>query len=37
MFRAADIGLTVVGTVNQGKHRSMPYQLMVRAALAARR
>jgi len=37
MFRAADIGLTIVGTVNQAKHRSMPYQLMVRTALAARR
>jgi CubicO group peptidase (beta-lactamase class C family) len=37
MFRAADLGLTVVGTINQAKHRSMPYQLMVRTALAARR
>ncbi len=36
MFRAADLGLTVVGTVNQAKHRSMPYQLMVRAALATK-
>ena len=36
MFRAADLGLTVVGTVNQARHRSMPYQLMVRTALAAR-
>jgi CubicO group peptidase (beta-lactamase class C family) len=36
MFRAAREGLTIVGTVNQAKHRSMPYQLMVRTALAAR-
>jgi CubicO group peptidase (beta-lactamase class C family) len=36
MFRAADAGLTIAGTVNQAKHRSMPYQLMVRTALAAR-
>jgi D-alanyl-D-alanine carboxypeptidase len=37
MFRAPDLGLTIVGTVNQAKHRSMPYQLMVRTVLAARR
>ena len=37
MFRSPDLGLTIVGTVNQAKHRSMPYQLMVRTALAARR
>ncbi|HYN57793.1 MAG TPA: serine hydrolase domain-containing protein [Motilibacterales bacterium] len=36
MFRAPELGLTVVGTVNQVKHRSMPYQLMVRATNAAR-
>ena len=35
MFRSPELGLTVVGTVNQVKHRSMPYQLMVRTALAA--
>lgn len=36
MFRVPDLGLTIVGTVNQAKHRSMPYQLMVRSALAAK-
>lgn len=35
MFRTPDLGITVVGTVNQAKHRSMPYQLMVRTTLAA--
>lgn len=37
MFRAPDLGITVVGTVNQTKPRSMPYQLMVRTTLAAAR
>jgi CubicO group peptidase (beta-lactamase class C family) len=37
MFRSPDLRLTIVGTVNQAKHRSMPYQLMVRTALATRR
>ncbi len=36
MFRAPELGLTVVGTVNQVTSRSMPYQLMVRTAIAAR-
>ncbi len=35
MFRSPELGVTVVGTVNQVKHRSMPYQLMVRTAVAA--
>jgi CubicO group peptidase (beta-lactamase class C family) len=35
MFRCHEKGLTVVGTVNQAQHRSMPYQLMVRTAVAA--
>jgi D-alanyl-D-alanine carboxypeptidase len=37
MFRAAEPGITVVGTVNQVQSRSMPYQLMVRTAIAASR
>ncbi|MFM8350269.1 MAG: serine hydrolase domain-containing protein, partial [Actinomycetales bacterium] len=37
MFRAPDLGITVVGTVNQASHRSMPYQLMVRTTLVAAR
>ena len=37
MFRAPELGITVVGTVNQAKHRSMPYQLMVRTTLVAAR
>lgn len=37
MFRNDEVGITVVGTVNQAKHRSMPYQLMVRTTLAAAR
>ena len=37
MFRTPDLGITIVGTVNQAKHRSMPYQLMVRTTLAAAR
>jgi len=37
MFRTPDLGITVVGTVNQATHRSMPYQLMVRTTLAAAR
>lgn len=37
MFRAPELGITVVGTVNQAKHRSMPYQLMVRTTLATAR
>jgi D-alanyl-D-alanine carboxypeptidase len=35
MFRCPERGLTVVGTVNQVKHRSLPYQLLVRTAIAA--
>ncbi len=35
MFRAPQLGLMVVGTVNQAQHRSMPYKLMVRTAIAA--
>jgi CubicO group peptidase (beta-lactamase class C family) len=35
MFRCPERGLTVVGTVNQVRHRSLPYQLMVRTAIAA--
>lgn len=34
MFRCPERGLTVVGTVNQVKHRSLPYQVMVRTAIA---
>lgn len=34
MFRCPDYGLTIVGTVNQTKKRSLPYQLMVRTSLA---
>ena len=37
MFRCPDLGMTVVGTVNQVSRRSLPYQLMVRSALAAGR
>ena len=37
MFRCPDLGLTVVGTVNQVRGRSRPYRLMVRSAMAARR
>lgn len=37
MFRSPDLRITVVGTVNQAKNRSMPYQLMVRTTLAANR
>lgn len=37
MFRTHDFGITVVGTVNQARHRSLPYQLMVRTTLAAAR
>ncbi len=33
MFRAPELGLTIVGTVNQLRYRSMPFQLMVRTAL----
>lgn len=35
MFRCADVGLTVVGTVNQIESRSMPFQLLARTSLAA--
>ena len=35
MYRCHEKGLSVVGTVNQAQHRSMPYQLMMRAVLAA--
>lgn len=35
MYRCHEKGLTVVGTVNQAENRSMPYQLMVRTAVAA--
>jgi CubicO group peptidase (beta-lactamase class C family) len=37
MFRCPELGLTVVGTVNQAKHRSMPYRLLVRTAVDVRR
>lgn len=37
MFRGPDLRLTVVGTVNQIETRSMPFQLLVRTALAASR
>lgn len=37
MFRANELGITIVGTVNQLEHRSLPYQLMVRTSLAATR
>lgn len=37
MFRSLDLALTVMGTVNQAEHRSMPFQLLVRTALAATR
>jgi D-alanyl-D-alanine carboxypeptidase len=32
-FRCPELGMTIVGTVNQAKNRSMPYQAMVRTAL----
>lgn len=35
MFRCPDWGLTVVGTVNQVQSRSLPFRIMVKAALAA--
>lgn len=37
MYRCPDLGLSVVGTLNQVERRSMPYQLMVRTAIAAGR
>ncbi|MFM7599177.1 MAG: serine hydrolase domain-containing protein [Actinomycetota bacterium] len=37
MFRAPDLGITVVGTVNQAEHRSMPFQLLIRTTIAASR
>lgn len=37
MYRCPDRGLSVVGTLNQVQRRSMPYQLMVRTAIAAGR
>lgn len=37
MFRAEELGLVVVGTVNQVRRRSLPYRLMVRTALACPR
>lgn len=37
MFRAEALRLTIVGTVNQVQFRSLPYQLMIRTALAATR
>jgi D-alanyl-D-alanine carboxypeptidase len=36
MFRCRDLDLTVVGTVNQVQQRSLPYRLMVHAAMATR-
>lgn len=36
MFRNDGLGLSVVGTLNQVRRRSMPYRLMVRTALVAR-
>lgn len=33
MFACPELGLTVVGTVNQIRNRSLPYRLMVRTAL----
>lgn len=35
MFRCPQRGMTVVGTVNQAQHRSMPYRLMIQTVLAA--
>jgi len=35
MFTCPELGLTVVGTVNQIRNRSLPYRLMVRTALTA--
>jgi D-alanyl-D-alanine carboxypeptidase len=35
MFRSPDWGLTIVGTVNQVQHRSLPFRIMVKAAVAA--
>lgn len=37
MYRQPSRGLSIVGTVNQVESRSLPYQLMVRSALAAAR
>ena len=37
MYRQPARGLSIVGTVNQVENRSLPYQLMVRTALAAGR
>lgn len=37
LYRCPARGLSVVGTLNQVERRSMPYQLMVRTALAAGR
>jgi CubicO group peptidase (beta-lactamase class C family) len=37
MYRCPERGLSIVGTVNQVESRSLPYQLMVRSAIAAGR
>lgn len=37
VFHNADLGVSVVGTVNQTAHRSLPYRLMVRTAMVAGR
>lgn len=37
MYRCPERGLSIVGTVNQIESRSLPYQLMVRSAIAAGR
>lgn len=37
MYRCPEKGLAIVGTVNQIESRSLPYQLMVRSAIAAGR
>lgn len=37
MFRSHELGLTVVGTVNQTRKRSLPFELMIRCAIFAKR
>jgi len=37
MFRSQELGLTVVGTVNQVQRRSLPFQIMIRCALLLNR
>ncbi|MFM6981547.1 MAG: serine hydrolase domain-containing protein [Microbacteriaceae bacterium] len=37
MFRSPELGLTIVGTVNQTRKRSLPFELLIRCALEVKR